>query len=357
MASVEEILKKLNRVKLKNDEAPHIGILGDKKIIRGSLSTGSPYLDYLLGGGLTRGGYNTIVGSGGAGKSSISLMACKDAISKGLKAVYYDGEYTMDESYFTRMNVDKHKLVLEQGRNLEEMLDFIEQMSTADDVGVIIIDSIPVFYATAVEAKSAGDNHIGIEAKRFQTRMTIIEGNCARRGIALIGLTSYRLNPNAMGDPRVLPRGEWQKTMNNVFLDITKKDIILNKDKVAIGHKLDVRIKKTKTNTYNPKHVFTLDFFYDGGFNKDREYVSLFLEHELIQKSGAWINFEDQNGEEVKVQGKEAAVQYFLNDKECFDGYKRMLDNKFSNEMLEKSLDETEGLKDFKEDKTIEKIK
>ena len=344
MAGVEDILKKLNKNKKEADK--HIGILGDRELKRTFISTGSPYIDYLTGGGFVCGAYNCIVASGGTGKSSLALLACKDAVEKGKKAVYYDGEGTMDDSYFSRMGIDKHKLVYETGRNLEDMLDFVEAMSTADDVGVIVIDSIPIFVATAVEAKSAGDNHIGTEAKRYTTRMPIIEGNCMKRGIALIGLTSYKLNPNAMGDPRVLPRGEWQKTMANTLIDMTKKDPIINEEGIPIGHIVDVRVKKTKTNTYNPKKVFKVNFYYEGGFDHYGEYVNLFIENKIVEQGGAWYKFFDNHGVEQSLQGKAKVVDFFVNNLDAFHYLKEQLDDSFNYENLEADIITDEELID-----------
>ena len=86
---IEDVLKKLNKDKKEEDK---VSILGDTKIVRTTTSTGSPYLDYLTGGGFMNGGYNTIIASGGVGKSSISLLACKDTIERrGKIAVYFDG--------------------------------------------------------------------------------------------------------------------------------------------------------------------------------------------------------------------------------------------------------------------------
>jgi RecA/RadA recombinase len=247
MASIEETLKRLNKNKKEEDKAV---ILGETKIIRTTTSTGSPYLDYISGGGFMNGGYNAIIASGGVGKSTISLLACKDTIQRRKKmAVYFDGESTLNESYFERMGVPKDMFIHRTGRNLEEMLDEAELFAQSEDVGIIIFDSIPIFVASAVEAKAAGDNTIGIEAKRFTARMPIIEGYASKREICLLGLTSYKLNPGAMGDPRVLQRGEWQKTMANTVLDMTKKAIIKDEDKDIIGHVIEVRIKKTKNGS------------------------------------------------------------------------------------------------------------
>src|SRR6187402_2014723 len=115
MATLAETLKKLNKGKREQD---NYSLLKDKEVIRTRTSTGSPYLDY-LSGGFMNGGYNCIVAKGGSGKSSISLLACKDVISKGKVAVYFDGEGTLDDSYFKRMGINKDNFIHIRHRNLE----------------------------------------------------------------------------------------------------------------------------------------------------------------------------------------------------------------------------------------------
>lgn len=327
MADLKEILKKLNKDKKEEDK---ILLLKDRPkdyLVKTTVSTGSPYLDYKLGGGFALGGYNTIIADGGTGKTSIALKAIKDSNERLNKTgVFWDAEGTMEKSYLERMQVTEDYFLPEKNRNLEYMLDTVEALSTADDIGVIVLDSIPVFVSSVVEAKSAGDNNMAVEARKFTARMPIIEGNCAKRNIAIIGLTSYKLDPGAMGDPRKLSRGLWQYTMSNVILDLTKKDIILDKDKNPIGHKLDVRIKKSKLAPYNPKEVFTLNFYYDGGFNEVDEYAQLFGELDIVKVGGGgWTLFPDRFGEEKKVQGLELFTQYLKANPEDFEFLKQQI--------------------------------
>lgn len=324
MASIEETLKKLNKNKKEEDKAV---ILGKTEVIRTTTSTGSPYLDYLTGGGFMNGGFNLLIASGGVGKSSIALLACKDTIERrGKLAVYFDGESTLNESYFKRMGLPKDKFIHRRIRNLEEMLDEAELFSQSEDVGIIIFDSIPIFTATAIEAKSAGENSIGNEAKRYTTRMPIMEGYASARDICLLGLTSYKLNPGAMGDPRVLQRGEWQKTMTNTTLDMTKKELLKDENKYVIGHKIEVRVKKSKNSQYDASEAYSVNFYNDGGFNKIDEYARLFSELEIGKVGGAgWITFYDRFGEEKKVQGNDKFGEYLKANPEDFEFLKQQL--------------------------------
>lgn len=318
--TIQETLAKLNKGKKDEDQ---FKLLDNISIKKSTTSTGSPYIDYLIGGGFANGGYNQLIASGGVGKSSISLLACKDAMSKGKIAVYFDGEGTLNDSYFERMGINTEKFIHIRGRNLEDMLDQAELFAQSEDVGIIVFDSILIFVATAVEAKSAADHTIGIEAGKFTRRMPIIEGYAARRDICLLGLTSYKLNPNAMNsDPRTVPRGEWQKTMANVTLDLTKKDIIKGEDGGAEGHEIDLRIKKTKNSAYNPKEIYKVSFYNNGGFNVVAEYARLMVELEIVKQGGAWITATSEEDKEFKFNGMSAFIEGMKENEELFNDLK-----------------------------------
>lgn len=325
MANLEETLKKLNKDKR---DADKVSVLGNKEVVRTRTSTGSPYIDY-ISGAFMNGGYNGIFAKGGAGKSSIALLACKDTINRrGKIAVYFDGEGTLDDSYFERMGIDKHNFIHIKGRNLESMLDQAEAFAQTDEVGIIVIDSIPIFVATSVEEKSAEDNHIGTEAKKFTTRMPIIEGYAIKRDICILGLSHYKTNPGVMmGDNRVTPRGEWQGTMMNTYLDLTKKKILFDSNKNIIGHILDIRVKKSKGSAYDPTQVFTTNFYNFGGFDQVEEYARLFIETDFVKSGGAWIYFPNADAEEVKVNGKDAFIDYLKKNQKDFENLKNMFVN------------------------------
>lgn len=322
MATLAETLKKLNKGKREQD---NYSLLGEKEVVRTRTSTGSPYLDY-ISGGFMNGGYNCIVAKGGSGKSSISLLACKDVISKGKVAVYFDGEGTLDDSYFFRMGINKENFIHIRHRNLERMLDEAEAFAQADEVGIIVFDSIPIFKSTVVQEKSASDYTIGIEAQRWGTRMTLIEGYAVTRDICLLGLQHYKKDPGTMmGDNRVLSRGEWQGTMMNTFIDLTKKKIILDENKNIIGHTLDVRIKKSKGSAYDSTQVYNVNFYNEGGFNEVDEYARVLIELDIAKQGGAWIKFPNKDGEEMSVNGTDKFIEYLKENSEDFEFLKSQI--------------------------------
>lgn len=334
--SIMDILKKVNKDRAEEDKIKIASSQPDEYFVRKIIPTGSPYLDYKINkeigkGGIIKGSFNLIVGGEGSGKSSLALKAAaNEQRETGKYVVYWDAEASINDSYIKRMGIDLDKFIYYKGRNLEEMLDVIQEFSLATDVGMIIIDSIPVFVSKVIEDKSAEDNTIGIEAKKFSARMPLIEGNCTRRNIALVALTYYTMNPGSMGDPRVLKRGEWQKYMSNLTIELTKKELIKDDEKNPIGHVIDVRLKKSKLQAYDGKDSFQINFYYEYGFNKYDEFVSIFIEEGIVRQSGAWYYLPDSNGEELKFNGKSKIIEHLKDNEDVFNFLSELFNKKWS---------------------------
>lgn len=326
MATLEETLKKLNKGRDGNDK---FKILNEDKVTMNFSSSGSVYLDYYMSNKvIPLGALTLLTGWEGSGKTSNALIMLREVQKKtGKYVVIFDGEQTITDSHIDRFGLDRTKLILHQDSVLESMLDDAELFSQSEDIGAIMIDSVKSFYSKVVEEKSAEDFTIGVEAKKIGSRFAIINANCARRSTAFIVLNQWRENPGAIGsDPKVLPGGNWNKFMPFTHLDFTKKDLIKDVNKNTIGHKLDVRIRKSKAGAYDKKDVITLDFFYDGGFKTENEYARILCDSGIVSVGGAgWLSFPNINGEEVKIQGTDKFADYLKNNKEDFEYLKSLL--------------------------------
>ena len=328
MPTLEETLKKLNKGKAEQDKVKTVAEIDTLNLEFSS--SGSAYLDYYMDNKVVPLGSMTLLtGYEGSGKSSVALIKGRELQKKypTKTVILLDGEQTITDSHIERFGLDKERLVVYKDSVLENMLDTAEAFSQSEDVSGIIIDSIKSFYSIVIEAKSAEDFSIGVESKKLGTRFPIINANCARRGIALIILNQWRENPGVMhGETKTLPGGNWLKFMPFTHLDFTKKDLIKDENKNVIGHKLDVRIRKSKAGAFDKKDVVTLNFYYNGGFNIVDEYSQIFCEEGVAKVGGAgWITFPNKDGEEKKVQGTDKLAEYLKENPEDFEFLKQQL--------------------------------
>jgi len=316
--NLKEILAKLNKGKDKVDQYTLASEKPKDFYKTRVISTGSPYIDYKISQNIEKGGvpigrFILVVGGESSGKTSLSLKTAANLQKEtGKVIVIFDAEGTIDDSYFERFGIDKTRLIHHRGKNLEEFLDAAELLSKSEEICAIIIDSIPSFFSTAVELKSAEDNTIGIEAKKFNARMPIIYGNCNNRGTTILALNYYKMNPGAMGaDPRTLSRGEWQRYYSSLTIELGKGDLIKEGDKI-VGHVLRFRIKKSKVDAYDSKKPYEVNFYYDRGFDETADYTDIMIEMGVIKKGGAWFSL--PNGE--KFQGRDKTIQFFKDNQE-----------------------------------------
>ena len=144
MASVLEIAKKLNR-EFKDDK---LAIKADITPNYERMSTGAFGFDYPLYGGLPLGRICTFAGLFHSGKTlaaCIAMAAYQRKFPERL-CVYVDLEHSLDIKFMSRMTgLDPEKMIYFNPTNLtgEQVLDAILEFQKSDDIGMIVLDSIP----------------------------------------------------------------------------------------------------------------------------------------------------------------------------------------------------------------------
>lgn len=144
MASVLEIAKKLNR-EFKDDK---LAIKADITPTYERMPTGAFGLDYPLYGGLPLGRICTFAGLFHSGKT---LAACVAMAAYQRKfpqqtCVFVDLEHSLDLKFMSRMTgLDLDRMIYLNPTTLtgEEVLDSILEFQKSDDIGLIVMDSIP----------------------------------------------------------------------------------------------------------------------------------------------------------------------------------------------------------------------
>lgn len=144
MASVLELAKKLNREYSDNQLAIKASVTPEYR----RLSTGAFGLDYPLYGGLVYGRIATFAGQMHSGKSTAACVAVAayQRANPDKMCVYVDVEHSLDLKHQMRMTgLDPDRMIYFNPTNLsgEQILDCILEFQQSDDIGMIVLDSIP----------------------------------------------------------------------------------------------------------------------------------------------------------------------------------------------------------------------
>ena len=103
------------------------------------------------------------------------------------------------------------------------------------------------------------------------------------------------------GNPETTPGGKALKFYASVRLDIRRKDTIKDDAGNATGN--HVRVKVVKNKVAPPFAEAEFDIIYNHGINKEGSILDVGIECGVVDKKGAWLQFDG----ELIGQGKEAA--------------------------------------------------
>lgn len=144
MATIAEVAKRLNKEFGDNT----LAIKADVTPTYERMSTGAFGLDYPLFGGLVYGRIMTFAGMFHSGKTTAACLclAAYQRANPDKMCIYVDVEHSLDLKFQARMNgVDFEKLIYFNPKTLsgEQILDAVLEFEESEDVGMIILDSIP----------------------------------------------------------------------------------------------------------------------------------------------------------------------------------------------------------------------
>lgn len=151
MATIASIAKKFNK-EYKDD---NLMIVSDVKPSYERMSTGALGLDYVLAGGIPLGRILEFSGLMHSGKTTAAcvVMAAYQRKFPDKTCVYIDVEHSLDLRFQARMtglDLSTMYYVNPNGQSGQQILDMIIEMQQADDIGMIVLDSLPALIPAAV---------------------------------------------------------------------------------------------------------------------------------------------------------------------------------------------------------------
>lgn len=287
--------------------------LGDNALMKDIevISTGSFSLDLALGiGGLPKGRVVEIYGPESSGKTTLTLQVIAECQKSGGTAAFVDAEHALDPGYAKKLGVNVDDLLISQPDTGEQALEIADMLVRSGAVDVIIIDSVAALTPKAEIEGEMGDHHVGLQARLMSQALRKLTANIKRTNSLVIFINQIRMKIGVMfGSPETTTGGNALKFYSSVRLDIRRIGAI-KKGEEIIGSETKVKVVKNKMAP--PFKQATFDILYGEGISKESEALELGVQHNLIDKAGAWYSYQ---GERIG-QGKENARQFLKENKE-----------------------------------------
>ncbi|OOZ15567.1 recombinase RecA [Solemya velum gill symbiont] len=287
--------------------------MGDGSVINNveAVSTGSLGLDIALGiGGIPKGRVVEIYGPESSGKTTLTLHAVAEVQKTGGTAAFVDAEHALDPAYAEKLGVNMEELLVSQPDTGEQALEITDMLVRSGAVDVVVIDSVAALTPRAEIEGDMGDSHVGLQARLMSQALRKLTANIKRSNCIVIFINQIRMKIGVMfGSPETTTGGNALKFYSSVRLDIRRIGAIKRGDEV-VGN--DTRVKVVKNKVAPPFKQVEFEILYGEGISREGEIMNLGVQHNIVEKSGAWYSY---NGERIG-QGKENVRKYFKENPE-----------------------------------------
>ncbi len=273
-----------------------------------AVSTGSIGLDVALGiGGLPRGRIVEIYGPESSGKTTLTLHAIAEMQKTGGTAAFVDAEHALDPTYAEKLGVNIDELLVSQPDTGEQALEITDMLVRSGAVDIVVVDSVAALTPKAEIEGDMGDSHMGLQARLMSQALRKLTANIKRSNTLVIFINQIRMKIGVMfGSPETTTGGNALKFYSSVRLDIRRIGAIKKGDEV-VGNETKVKVVKNKVAP--PFKVVNFEILYGEGISHEGELIAMGVEHNIIDKAGAWYSY---NGDRIG-QGKEK-VRDFLKE-------------------------------------------
>src|SRR5881275_114188 len=277
------------------------------------IPSGCLSLDAALGvGGFARGRVIEVYGPESGGKTTLTLQVIAEAQKLGGQAAFIDAEHALDPVYARKLGVDVDNLLVSQPDNGEQALEIAETLIRSGGVDIVVVDSVAALVPKAEVEGDMGDPQMGLQARLMSQALRKLTGIVSKSRTCLIFINQIREKIGVMfGNPETTTGGRALKFYASVRVDIRRIAAIKEGD-VVTGSRTKVKIVKNKVAA--PFRESEFDIMYGEGISKEGDLLDLAVNHNLLEKSGAWFSYK---GERIG-QGRENARQFLKDNKEVY---------------------------------------
>ncbi|TKJ37563.1 recombinase RecA [candidate division LCP-89 bacterium B3_LCP] len=281
--------------------------LGDDsaRIKVATVSTGALSLDYALGvGGIPRGRVIEIFGPEASGKTTLALHILAEAQNNGGNTAFIDAEHALDAVYAKKLGVNIDDLLVSQPDHGEQALEIADTLVRSGALDVVVIDSVAALVPKAEIEGEMGDHHMGLQARLMSQALRKLTATVSKSRTALVFINQIRMKIGVLfGSPETTTGGNALKFYSSVRLDI-RKIATLKEGAEVIGSRTRVRVVKNKVAP--PFREAEFDILYGVGISKMNDMIDLGVEHDILNRSGAWYSY----GADRIGQGRDKVREY-----------------------------------------------
>lgn len=295
--TIQEIKKKYG-----DETIGKVTSLKDVEVTR--VSSGSPFLDWAIGGGWPLGRTVELYGPYSSGKSLIALRTIAAAQREDRACVYIDAEQAFDPEFAAILGVDLDKLILVREAEGEKVFNIIDKLLEGD-VSIITVDSVASLVPLFEEESPLEQQTVALQARLMSKALRKLTGRIGKSNTLVIFVNQIREKVGAWGNPEITSGGRALGFYSSVRVEVRRGDWI-QENKKKIGQVVKFRVTKSKICPAWREGYFK--YLYGGVINDVDELVSMLLLSGKITRKGAWYyvgKYDFQGREKLEARIRE----------------------------------------------------
>jgi len=274
-------------------------------------SSGSPVLDYLIGGGWPCGRIVQIYGLESSGKSTVCFHAMREAqrVFPDKKVVYIDFEGSWDDIWADKIGIDLDKVYLSEPVNGNEGFDIIEAFIRAEDISLIVVDSVAVMSSRLEldvpmekEQMAVNPRLINKGLRKVHAALNSKTSEGKENNTTVILVNQIRSSLDQWGSPEILPGGRGVKYSDSIRVRLKKGEMEFEGDmKNLVTFGIDCKVVKNKTSVpFRTGSLYLVvksrSGFKQGAFDWVREIIRFGTRLGVVESSGSgWFNIKGKS--------------------------------------------------------------
>lgn len=276
--------------------------------------TGYADLDALLGGGLPRGGYVTLAGPPGSGKTtlalSVSLSLLRSQEFDGKLIVYVDADHAVTEDLLREVGFtdeDMGRFLLKRTAILEEAIQTVFN-ATSKVVGLVVVDTIESLVSKEEEklSKNMGDTGSPAPiARLFSRKFGDLVQRLDKHGVAALFLKGVRekMNRNPYEFPYTEGKGGHAIRHGALAYLFQFQSVVKDKERTPVGQSVRHVVLRSKLSGCKPGNAAIFEY--------KRGYPMLLPGSLDSLMGGGGVLVEEQFSEEGRIAYERTLLEQF----------------------------------------------
>jgi len=255
--------------------------------------------------------------------TTLALHIIAEAQKEGGLAAFIDAEHALDPKYSRAIGVDLDDIFLSQPSSGEQALEITEKLVRSSTMDVVVIDSVAALVPQAELEGEMGDSQIGLQARLMSQAMRKLTSAIAQSKTMVVFINQIRskINNSPWGPSTTTSGGRALKFYSSLRLNIYISKTIDNSAEEKVGNETTVRVVKNKVSP--PFKEAKFDIIYGEGISRERELLELGQKYDVVERSGAWYSYDDDN----LGQGKANSVECLKESKDIREEIEKRIKN------------------------------